>query len=225
MKSANRKGFTLLIVTVISIVAVPVRHGLALEVRDSGGLYLVAMGDTAPTVVGNLLEHYRGRLTLPIKELPPLALDTTLIDKQRGQLAAEWAIEAIRQRYPRVVRERAVVIGITDADMFIEKYNWRFAFSYRQTGAPSQRVAIVSFARMDPKFFGEIPDDDLLMRRLRKMVTKNIGVLYFGLPLSKDPKSVMFGNVMGLEELDVMGEELPIQQRRHPKSAPIPFDL
>jgi predicted Zn-dependent protease len=98
--------------------------------------------------------------------------------------------------------------------MYIQKLNWRFAFSYRQGGTATQRVAIVSFARMAPQFFGDVPDDGLMIQRLRKMVTKNIGVLCFGLPLSKDPKSVMFGNVMGLEELDAMGEELPRQAQR-----------
>ena len=209
MRFANPKGVALL--TAVALIAV--LRGAAVAVSDNAGLYLVAMGHAAEPVADDLIKHYRDRLQLSIEPLSPLALDTTLIDKGRGQLVAEWAIDAIRQRYPRVVRQGAVVIGITDADMYIEKMNWRFAFSYRQTGAASQRVAIVSFARMDPKFFGEIADDDLMMRRLRKMVTKNIGALYFGLPLSKDPKSVMFGNIMGLEELDAMGDELPRMNR------------
>src|SRR5262245_55720899 len=43
-----------------------------------------------------------GSKGLPMEELPPLTLDTTLIDSGRSQLVAEWAIDAIRQRYPRV---------------------------------------------------------------------------------------------------------------------------
>jgi len=208
MGAPEPRGLVLL--TLLALMTVlPVRRSVSLELTGSGGLYLVAMGGPAVQVTDDLIQHYRERLKLQVEPLSPLSVDTTLIDKGRGQLVAEWAIEAIRQRYPRVVRQGAVVIGITDADMYIEKMNWRFAFSYRQIGAASQRVAIVSFARMAPRFFGEIPDDDLMLRRLRKMVTKNIGVLYFGLPLSKDPKSVMFGNIMGLEELDAMSEELP----------------
>jgi hypothetical protein len=42
--------------------------------------------------------------------------------------------------------------------------------------------------------------------RLRKMIAKNVGVLYFGLPLSSDPRSVLFAHVGGPQELDVMSE-------------------
>jgi hypothetical protein len=42
---------------------------------------------------------------------------------------------------------------------------------------------------------------------LRKMVTKNIGVLYYHLPQSNNPQSVLYQNVGGISELDYMGEE------------------
>ena len=43
--------------------------------------------------------------------------------------------------------------------------------------------------------------------RIRKMVTKNIGVLYYHLPQSIHPKSAMYGAIGGIEELDFMGED------------------
>ena len=39
------------------------------------------------------------------------------------------------------------------------------------------------------------------------MVTKNIGIICFGLPLSENPRSVLFNNVLGVEELDRMTED------------------
>jgi len=36
---------------------------------------------------------------------------------------------------------------------------------------------------------------------------KNIGVLYFHLPQSNDPRSVLYKSVGGISELDLMGEE------------------
>jgi hypothetical protein len=45
------------------------------------------------------------------------------------------------------------------------------------------------------------------MRRLQKMVTKSIGLMYFGLPLSDDPGSVMYRNVLGPRDLDQMSED------------------
>jgi hypothetical protein len=49
--------------------------------------------------------------------------------------------------------------------------------------------------------------EDQIRTRLRKMVTKNVGVLYFHLPQSDDPRSVLYRNVGGIRDLDYMGEE------------------
>jgi hypothetical protein len=38
------------------------------------------------------------------------------------------------------------------------------------------------------------------------MVAKDIGVLYYGLPLSRDARSLMFADIGGPQELDVMSE-------------------
>jgi hypothetical protein len=40
------------------------------------------------------------------------------------------------------------------------------------------------------------------------MITKNLGVLYFGLLQSPSPTSVMFDNVLSVDDLDRMGEDL-----------------
>jgi hypothetical protein len=47
-----------------------------------------------------------------------------------------------------------------------------------------------------------------VLARLRKMVGKNIGVLFFRLPLSDHPRSMMYGSIGGPQELDTMLEEL-----------------
>ena len=39
------------------------------------------------------------------------------------------------------------------------------------------------------------------------MVTQNVGVLFFGFPLSDDPRSVLYGDIGGLQELDRMTEK------------------
>jgi hypothetical protein len=38
------------------------------------------------------------------------------------------------------------------------------------------------------------------------MVGKNIGVLYYGLPLSGDPRSLLYANIGGPQELDSISE-------------------
>ena len=51
---------------------------------------------------------------------------------------------------------------------------------------------------------GDLPPYDIL----RKLVTKYVGVAHLGRPTNDNPASVLYGHIMGPEDLDRMGEEL-----------------
>jgi predicted Zn-dependent protease len=86
--------------------------------------------------------------------------------------------------------------------MYIRKYSWAFGFTYRV----ENRFAVVSSARMNPIILGRPADPVLLQTRLRKMITKNLGILYFHLPQSNDPSSVLYRSILGIDDLDRVGE-------------------
>jgi hypothetical protein len=81
--------------------------------------------------------------------------------------------------------------------MYIAAETWDYAYGLRLQG----HLAVVSTARL-----GDLLGSDR-MRRLQKMVTKDIGILYFGLPQSDDPGSVLYRNVNGPGDLDRMSED------------------
>ena len=60
---------------------------------------------------------------------------------------------------------------------------------------------------MNPANFGEPANAELLHSRVRKMIMKNIGLLYYQLAQSDNPKSVLYSNILGLEELDNVSED------------------
>jgi hypothetical protein len=60
---------------------------------------------------------------------------------------------------------------------------------------------------MDPVNYGDAADRELLEARLRKMVAKNIGVLYLRLPLNSNPRSLLYDRVLGPDDLDRMTKE------------------
>lgn len=172
--------------------------------RRKPQIYFISLGDVPPQATEQLMAHYKARFGVTIKTLPAIRLDDTLVSPHRNQIAAEVLIGLMREKYPSVVNDlNSIVIGLTPADMYISSYDWDFAFNLRQ----EKRLAVVSMARMDPVNFGQPANEVLLNTRLRKMVTKNIGVLYFGKSLSKNPRSVLYNNVLGVEELDAMGED------------------
>lgn len=144
-----------------------------------------------------LVAHYRAKFDLEIELLPSILIPDDAFDPERRQVIAERLLDAIRAEHSATDPE-VVVIGLTSADMYIAGKTWRYAYGLRADG----HLAVVSTARM-----GAGVDDDRRMQRLRKMVTKNIGILYYGLPVSDDPSSVLFKDILGPDDLDRVSED------------------
>lgn len=170
--------------------------------KVSKEIVLVPLGDFPDSKVQELVNYYREKFNLKVKTVPPLKINPAVIDPKRRQMVAEDALEMMQWGYPRLSGDpRAVMIGLTNVDMYIRRSDWQFTFSWRQY----ERFAIVSDARMS---LGTPPvSEDKINARLRKMVTKNIGIMYYDLEQSEDPRSVLYRYIGGLEELDYMGEE------------------
>ena len=167
-------------------------------------IYFAAVGEMRSVHLDVLQAYYKQRYDLTVEILPPIGLEPMVVDERRRHLIAEELIELMKRRYPEHARSpQSILIGITEGDMYIREVNWRFAFARRD----GDRFAIVSSARMDPVSFGFLPDDELLQTRLRKMLSKNIGIMYYKLPQKSDRRSVMFGPILGIDDLDSMGED------------------
>jgi predicted Zn-dependent protease len=172
--------------------------------REHKRVYFVQLGELATPKLDELANYYKQKYDLAIEILPAVEVKPWLMDYMRRQLIAEEVIGQLKRDYPKLANDRtAILIGITTQDMYIREYNWRFAFSWRQEG----RFAVVSTARMDPVFFGRKRNDAILESRLRKMITKNIGLMYYGYFQSSDPKSVLYRSVLSIDDLDKIGED------------------
>jgi predicted Zn-dependent protease len=172
--------------------------------RREPQIYFVSLGNVPPQTIEQLTAHYKEKFGVTIKTLPAIRLDRTLVTRHRNQIAAEDLIALMREKYPNVTNDlNAIVIGLTPADIYISGFDWDYAFNLRL----GDRTAVVSTARMDPANFSQPANEELLNTRLRKMVTKNIGVLYFRKSLNSNPRSVLYKEVGGVEELDAMGED------------------
>jgi predicted Zn-dependent protease len=174
------------------------------SLKGSGKLYFVPFGEFPAARVKELVSFYRREYGLHIQVLPNVRLAQAAINPKRQQLIAEQAIEIMKQAFPHLKNDpQAILIGLTTEDMYIEKYDWRFSFSWREQG----RYAVVSSGRMNYPVVKKPASEKLILTRLRKMVTKNVGILYYHLPQSDNPRSVLYRNVGGIRELDYMGED------------------
>ena len=171
--------------------------------RGKEKLYLVPLGSFPLPTLDKLVAHYKQKTGVEAIPVPPIPLALSTIDRRRQQVIAEEAIAFMTRKYPKLAEDpNAIVIGLTTDDIYAREKSWQFAFCYRMQG----RFAVVSSARLDPVNLGEPANDELLERRLRKIVLKNIGILYYWLPTNHNPNSVLYDEVNSVEDVDKMGE-------------------
>jgi len=169
-------------------------------------VYFVPIGVLANVDIEYLVRYYKQRFGLTIKRLPAIALDPDTFNPDRQQNEVEGLIKSVKRGYPTLANDhRSILIGITEADVYITSENWQFALGQRDEG----RFAVVSSARMDLNYFdyGAPRDTGALHSRLTKMISREIGFLYYRLPFSDDPRSVVRSSIMGVDELDELGED------------------
>ncbi len=164
-------------------------------------IYLAPLGGISTAELQDLADFYAVRYDLDVGILPPAPVPAGLEDPARSQVAAEDVIERLPSIYPEAADPKNVVIGVLPTDMYVRGIpEWRWAFGNRADG----HLAVVSTARMHATgLFGA----SIAASRLRKMVTRDIGVLYFGLPLSDDPHSVLYREILSVPDLDRLGED------------------
>ena len=168
--------------------------------QPSGGhVYLAAIGEIPGTDLQRLADFYLSRYDLVVEVLAP----TTVIppNPARGQLNGDGLFTVLAIDYLEYAGENSLIIGVVGADMYTPlRPEWRFAFGQWGDG-----LAVVSTARMQTQI--DVLGERLEEQRLRKFITRYIGLAYFGLPASTDPSSVLYENVLSVFDLDDMGED------------------
>src|ERR1700674_5168799 len=167
----------------------PVEHGGVVqpeELQDHGRLYFVSVGRQV-IPVESLAAYYRQKFKIKITVLPKVDLLPSACVPKRKQCAAEEVISAMTTAYPELARTLdSVMIALTDEDIFPRELGWDFTYSLH-----SARFAVISTRRMDPAFSRDPPDDSARLASTKQMLTKYVALLYFHLPESADPSSIL----------------------------------
>ncbi len=164
----------------------------------SGHIFFVPIMNYNVSVLRELADYYNRKYGLQIEIKANLQTDFShTYDVQRGQHVAEEFIATLKREYPESeLGEQTIYIGFEPQDMYIKGNSWRYAYSYSE--GP---YAVVSDERL-----GIFASEPTQRARLIKIVTRNIGVLYYHLPPSDDPRSVRYSGLLGPDDLDRMSE-------------------
>ncbi len=148
--------------------------------------------------------YYKSKLRIDSTVLPPIPLDPKLIDPQRNQLNADKCFDFLKVQHREIARDPfSILIAVTSSDLYIPSLGWSYAENSRSDG----RYAIISSARLHPPLLG-LWNPEWLNSRVQKLLTKNIGILYFDLPMSEDYTSLLSAGVLSGIQIDEMGGQI-----------------
>jgi predicted Zn-dependent protease len=176
---------------------VPPTRQLPAAVRET--IIVVPIGDVPSEQLATLPREYASEYGLSLTVADPIPLAESAFDPARSQFVAQGLIDAMAAAHPELSGGEQVVIGVTRADIYIRDIDWQWAFGLREGG----RLAIVSTARMRLPLRPEY--EWSLMRR---MLTRDIGFLCYGLPPTDDPRDLLYRDVLGLDDLLRMSDHL-----------------
>jgi YD repeat-containing protein len=182
----------------------PVRP-LQLPTVPAKNVYLIPIGLAAGESLQWAPAYYKARLGIDVKLLPAIPLDPKLIDPARNQLNTDKWVEFLAQKYPEISRDPAsILLGVTSSDMYIPGFVWSYTENMRHEG----RYGMISSARLHPPSLLGKWNPEWLTSRVQKLLTKNLVMLYFDLPLSSDYTSLLSGGVLSGIQIDRMGGEI-----------------
>jgi YD repeat-containing protein len=181
------------------------------ELEAHGKLYFVPMGRQA-FPVESLAAYYRDKFKIDVTVFPEIAINSAAYDSSRGQYIAEEMVLEMKRAQPKIARASdSIIIILTDEDIYGRSLGWNFTYSFHT----DSKFAVVSSRRNDPAFWDRsTPHDDAKqLAGMKQMLTKYIAMLYFHVPQSFDPTSIMYQPLMpngapdNLYESDLHSEE------------------
>jgi YD repeat-containing protein len=182
----------------------PVR-ALQLLKAPTKNVYLLPLGLAEGESIQWAPAYYKSKLGIDLRLLPAIPLDPKLFDPTRNQLNSDKCLQFLAEKYPELARDpSSILIVVTSSDMYIPDLGWSYAENLRNEG----RYAIISSARLHPPALLEKWNPEWLTSRLEKLLTKNLVMLYFDLPMSSDYTSLLSGGVLSGTEVDQMGGQL-----------------
>jgi len=187
---------------------------IAVDSCDGAGkrVCLLPLGQVSAGLVEHLIEHYRVEYGLSVSVLAPQPIPPDIPLSVGDQHDAHLLLEYMAELFPDAYyNPNAVLIGLTPVDIYDSTSHYRYVFGLK--GTPEDPKGIISTSRMGPEVYGEDPDERVMFERTRKMVTRYIGLLYFGLPTTGDRDSLLYDTILGPDDLDEIDEPLPLAGR------------
>lgn len=138
--------------------------------REMSHIYILPIGDVAPEILDGIDQEVVRYFKTQSRLLSPMRVPLYAKDKKRNQYLADIVLKEISLLdFPEAER----VVGIISADIYTADLNYIFG----QAESPG-RNTLVSLFRLDPEYYKEKPNLDLLRDRVIKEIFHELGHAY-----------------------------------------------
>jgi YD repeat-containing protein len=173
-------------------------------VQTNRRVYLIPLGDVEDLGLSELPIYYREKFGLVVELLAPVALDDRVRDFETGRLIAEEFEELMKRRLPRLYSdESAVLIGVTNEDMYIRGLGPSSMYNFFVVRG---RFGVVSSYLLHRRRVPVQEELELVRTRVRKLISRDVGIMAFQLERISDPTSVLAINIGPASNIDLVVE-------------------
>ena len=169
---------------------------------------IIPMAGLPSVFVSKLKKELEKQHGFPVLVTTELGKGPEMIMKESGQYHSGHLAFVGNDIAKRIDRANAFKIVLTNEDINDPDSGLRFYYSAHFDG-----LSVVSLARINPSNFGVLPNlieiPEMYMKmtsRALKLINKSIGYGVYAYQASSDVNSVMYGPVMGLSDLDRVGD-------------------
>lgn len=171
------------------------------ELKGTGRIYLVQMGaHKDPYSLDDFAHWLNTKYSLDVRVLPPTPIDPSAWNASRRQYVAESLYEQTKRDHPDLAADPdAYLIAFTDFDIYTIRGSWKSVFTQRD----SRRAAIISSEGMQDlpspvrlqsgasRADGARVAQEHFQARMRRILLKDVALLYWHLTLNRDPTSLL----------------------------------
>jgi hypothetical protein len=164
------------------------------ELKGEGRVYLVQLGrHTAPYSLDNFAKWLNAKYGVKVSVLPAVPIAPAAWDMKRRQFVAEQLqMQIKRQHHELASDQNAYLIGFTDEEIYSTNEMWSYVFTQRD----SLRTAVISSYEMGDQPWQKAHLDPggavaRFQSRMRRILLKDVAILYWHLPLNRDPTSLL----------------------------------
>ena len=149
-------------------------------------LKIMPFGEVPKEVLNAIEEELRYSFNVISDVSEPLGLPKEFYNNLRHQFLSNRILDFIANRF------KGRILAVTDEDLYSEEMN----FVFGQAELPG-RVAIISICRLNPTFYRQTPNRDLLIERSVKEAVHEFCHSIHGMSHCQNPKCVMsFSNTV-----------------------------